>query len=69
VIAERDQLKGERDGLVVERDGLVSEKAGVIAEREQLEQRMAWINREVDETVALIDAQTQPSADLSPVEV
>ena len=63
------ELVAELDGLTIERDGLVAEKTGVIAEREQLEQRMAWINREVDETVALIDAQTQPSADLSPVEV
>ena len=70
LLAERAGLAAERDALATERDGLQAEHTALAAERDvllgerdglqeqvrALEERMARINSELDEILALIDS-------------
>ena len=48
---------------------LAAERDQLIGERDHLQQRMVRINRELDESLALVAAQSQRPGDVSPVEV
>jgi len=48
---------------------LAAERDQLIGERDHLQQRMLRINRELDESLALIAAQSQLPGDVSAVEV
>ena len=70
LLAERDGLAAERDSLATERDGLQAKHTALATERDvllgerdglqeqvrALEERMARINSELDEILALIDS-------------
>ncbi|MFO7628474.1 MAG: hypothetical protein R6W06_02950, partial [Prochlorococcaceae cyanobacterium] len=58
---QRDQLTAERDGLTAERDALAADRDQIAAQKLELEQRLAQVNTELDEILALLDAADPPA--------
>ena len=54
--AERDSLIAERDALITARDGLAAERDGLQNKVADQEERLALINQELGEILAMIDA-------------